>query len=222
MGRFSTPRLKRLRGLSYCTFNLYSNRITSMRTQSIKKHLAISFLTLFTVILYIIFTRTPMILDGCDVTKISRQYPIVFLIRHGERCDRSQNECLSAHEGITINGANKARKYGELFNKMYPSYGLYSTATLRTVQTAIFFSGGKVPIIPGISTCDDDAINNILKISQQNKVTVIFTHNHCLSKIAKKMNGWRLKSDYMETLVLHRNNDKLILDGDLKLDNLLH
>ncbi|RXB79897.1 lipopolysaccharide core heptose(II)-phosphate phosphatase [Escherichia coli] len=193
-----------------------------MRTQSIKKHLAISFLTLFTVISYIIFTRTPMILDGCDVTKISRQYPIVFLIRHGERCDRSQNECLSAHEGITINGANKARKYGELFNKMYPSYGLYSTDTLRTVQTATFFSGGKVPIIPGISTCDDDAINNILKISQQNKVTVIFTHNHCLSKIAKKMNGWRLKSDYMETLVLHRNNDKLILDGDLKLDNLLH
>ena len=193
-----------------------------MRTQIIKKYLAISFLVILTVISYIIFTRTPVTLDESDVTKISRQYPIVFLIRHGERCDRSQNECLSAHEGITINGANKAREYGKIFNNMYPSYGLYSTDTLRTVQTATFFSGGITPTIPEISTCDNDAINNIVKISKKNKVTVIFTHNHCLSKIAKKMNGWRLKSDYLETLVLHRDNDKLILDGNLKPDNLLH
>lgn len=114
-----------------------------MRTQAIKKYLAISFLAILTVISYIIFTRIPVTLDGSDVTKISRQYPIIFLIRHGERCDRSQNECLSAHEGITINGANNAREYGKVFNNMYPSYGLYSTDTLRTVQTATFFQVAK-------------------------------------------------------------------------------
>ncbi|HGT7983699.1 TPA: histidine phosphatase family protein, partial [Escherichia coli] len=81
-----------------------------MRTQAIKKYLVISFLTILTVISYIIFARTPVMLDGSDVTKISRQYPVIFLIRHGERCDRSQNKCLSAHEGITVNGANKARE----------------------------------------------------------------------------------------------------------------
>ncbi|GCJ26440.1 lipopolysaccharide core heptose(II)-phosphate phosphatase [Escherichia coli] len=27
------------------------------------------------------------------------------------------------------------------------------------------------------------------------------------------MNGWYLKSDYLETLVLHRENEELILDG---------
>ncbi|HCP1359038.1 TPA: lipopolysaccharide core heptose(II)-phosphate phosphatase [Escherichia coli] len=189
-----------------------------MRTQAIKKYLAISFLAILTVISYIIFTRTPVTLDESDVNNISRQYPIVFLIRHGERCDRSQNECLSAHEGITINGANKAREYGKVFNKMYPSYGLYSTNTLRTVQTATFFSGGKTPTIPEISTCDDDAINNILKISQQNKVTVIFTHNHCLTQIAKEMKWWKLKPEYLETLVLHIENNHLILDGKLTHD----
>ncbi|EFN7354860.1 histidine phosphatase family protein, partial [Escherichia coli] len=65
-------------------------------------------------------------------------------------------------------------------------------------------------------------INNILKMSQKNKVTVIFTHKHCLSKIAKKMKNWQLKSDYLETLVLHRDNNKLILDGVLIPHNLLH
>ncbi|EEY3529799.1 lipopolysaccharide core heptose(II)-phosphate phosphatase [Escherichia coli] len=194
-----------------------------MRTQAIKKYLAISFfLTILTVISYINFARTPVMLDGSDVTKISRQYPVVFLIRHGERCDRSQNKCLSGHEGITVNGANQARDYGKLFNNMFPSYGLYSTDTLRTVQTATYFSGGKTPVIPEMSTCDDDAINNILKMSQKNKVTVIFTHKHCLSKIAKKMKNWQLKSDYLETLVLHRDNNKLILDGVLIPHNLLH
>ncbi|EFE7675457.1 histidine phosphatase family protein, partial [Escherichia coli] len=33
---------------------------------------------------------------------------------------------------------------------------------------------------------------------------------------------WRLKSDYLETLVLHRVNDNLILDGVLIPHDLLH
>ncbi|HFL4488169.1 TPA: lipopolysaccharide core heptose(II)-phosphate phosphatase [Escherichia coli] len=193
-----------------------------MRNKTTDKYLALFLFTLLLIIASIIFSRTPRILDGSYITKISRQYPIIFLIRHGERCDRSQNKCMSTHKGITVNGANKAKEYGKVFNNMFPSYGLYSTDTLRTVQTATFFSGGKTPIIPEMSTCDDDAINNILKISQQNKVSVIFTHNHCLSKIARNMNGWRLKSDYLETLVLHRVNDNLILDGVLIPHNLLH
>ena len=41
-------------------------------------------------------------------------------------------------------------------------------------------------------------------------------------KIARKMNGWRLKPDYLETLVLHRDNANLILDGVLIPHNLLH
>ncbi|HDD9598081.1 TPA: lipopolysaccharide core heptose(II)-phosphate phosphatase [Escherichia coli] len=193
-----------------------------MRNKTTDKYLALFLFSLLLIIASIIFSRTPRILDGSYITKISRQYPIIFLIRHGERCDRSQNKCMSTHEGLTVNGANKAKEYGKVFNNMFPSYGLYSTDTLRTVQTATFFSGGKTPIIPEMSTCDDDAINNILKISQQNKVPVIFTHNHCLSKIARKMNGWRLKSDYLETLVLHRVNDNLILDGVLIPHDLLH
>ncbi|WP_311007253.1 lipopolysaccharide core heptose(II)-phosphate phosphatase [Escherichia coli] len=200
----------------------HTNRAISMRNKTINKYLALFLFTFLLIISSIIFSRTPKIIDGSYITKISRQYPIIFLIRHGERCDRSQNKCLSAHEGITVNGVNNAKEYGKVFNNMFPSYGLYSTDTLRTVQTATFFSGGRTPIIPKMSTCDDDAINNILKISQKNKVTVIFTHNHCLSKIAKKMNGWRLKPDYLETLVLHRDNANLILDGVLIPHNLLH
>ncbi|EKR7608082.1 lipopolysaccharide core heptose(II)-phosphate phosphatase [Escherichia coli] len=187
-----------------------------MQRRAVAKIFIMFFLATFISISIIHFVRTPNRLDIIDVAEISQKHPIIFLIRHGERCDRSQNTCLSAREGITVKAANQAQQYGNAFNKMHSSYGLYSTDTLRTIQTATFFSDGSTAIIPDISTCNDDAINNILKISQSNNVTVIFTHNHCLSRIAKKMNGWRFKPDYMDTLVLHRENNNLVLDGHLK------
>lgn len=78
-----------------------------------------------------------------DITEINQKHQIIFLIRHGERCDRSTNTCLSERDGITINGANKAQQYGNAFSKMFPDYGLYSTDTVRTIQTASFFRVGK-------------------------------------------------------------------------------
>ena len=37
-----------------------------------------------------------------------------------------------------------------------------------------------------------------------------------LSRIAKDMRWWKLKPGYLETLVLHREANNLILDGVLK------
>lgn len=187
-----------------------------MSNHTITKSLTIFLLVMFVSVSIIYIVRAPARLNMKDVAEINQKHPIIFLIRHGERCDRSQKVCLSEHEGITVDGANKAQQYGDKFRKMFPFYSLYSTNTLRTMQTANFFSGGKTAAIPDISTCDDDAVNNILKISKSDHVTVIFTHNHCLSRIAKKMNGWRFKPDYMDALVLHLENHNIILDGYLK------
>ncbi|MDM5001066.1 hypothetical protein QT352_16370 [Escherichia coli] len=83
----------------------------------------------------------------------------------------------------------------------------------------VFFSGGKAASrIPLAATCGLDAAKNILKLSSDNKTTVIFTHNHCLTQIAKKMKWWKLKPEYLETLVLHIENNRLILDGKLTHD----
>ncbi|HAV7522875.1 TPA: lipopolysaccharide core heptose(II)-phosphate phosphatase [Escherichia coli] len=192
-----------------------------MSNHTMIKSLIIFLLVIFAFVSIIYIIRTPARLNMNDAAKINQKHPVIFLIRHGERCDRSQRACLSEHEGITVNGANKAQQYGDKFSKMFPSYSLYSTDTLRTMQTAAFFSGGKTATIPDISTCDENAINNIIKTSKSNHITVIFTHNHCLSRIAKKMNGWRFKPDYMDTLVLHRENQNLILDGHLKTNELI-
>lgn len=117
-----------------------------MQLRAVKKFLIMFVLAIFISISIISFVRTPKKLDISKVAEGSQTYPFIYLIRHGERCDRSQKICLSEREGITVNGANKAQQYGNLFNKMFSSYDLYSTDTLRTIQTATFFQmGGQQP-----------------------------------------------------------------------------
>lgn len=43
------------------------------------------------VIILVWMVRTPTIIDMHYVSTLSKKYPIIFLIRHGERCDRSSN-----------------------------------------------------------------------------------------------------------------------------------
>lgn len=184
-----------------------------------KKKISCLFILVLTTLLFICFLKTPTTITIKQAYKINQKYQTIFLIRHGERCDRSKNICLSSNKGITVNGAIKARDYGEIFSNIFPSFSLYSTDTIRTMQTARFFSGGQAASrVPLTTTCGPDATKNILKLSSDNKTTVIFTHNHCLTQIAKEMKWWKLKPEYLETLVLHIENNHLILDGKLTHD----
>ncbi len=78
------------------------------------------------------------------------------------------------------------QEYGNVFNKIFSPYVIYATDTVRTIQTAKYFSGEEKLIIHDIYTCSDNATSKLKEYSSKNKVTVIFTHNHCLSRIAKK------------------------------------
>ncbi|MCT4712974.1 lipopolysaccharide core heptose(II)-phosphate phosphatase [Enterobacteriaceae bacterium H11S18] len=146
---------------------------------------------------------------------LNRQYPVIFLIRHGERCDRSENKCLSEAAGITRAGAKRAGQYGANFSKTFASFSLYSSNTVRTVQSATAFSGRGPAISTGLGKCDKSIYGTIRKLAAGNKTTVLFTHNHCLSFIAKDMNKWQTDPGYLDTLVMHEKNDRLYLDGEL-------
>ena len=170
---------------------------------------------ILTTLLFVYFLRTPTTINMKQAHKINQQHQTIFLIRHGERCDRSKNACLSSNKGITVNGAIKARDYGKIFSNTFPSFSLYSTDTIRTMQTACFFSGGKAASrIPLAATCGLDAAKNILKLSSDNKTTVIFTHNHCLTYIAKDKRDATFKPDYLDGLVMHVEKGKVYLDGE--------
>ncbi|EJA0598796.1 TPA: lipopolysaccharide core heptose(II)-phosphate phosphatase [Escherichia coli] len=141
----------------------------------------------------------------------------IFIFRHGERCDRSDNQCISKADGITLVGAEQAINNGEMFNASVSDYAVYSTNTTRTIQTAKYFSGKAVTVLPELSICDGTIFNTLKKVAEKNKNTVIFTHNHCISFIASHMKKWKFKPGYLDGLVMTKEKGKLILDGRLAM-----
>ncbi|EHC77213.1 Polymyxin resistance protein PmrG [Salmonella enterica subsp. enterica serovar Montevideo str. S5-403] len=145
-------------------------------------------------------------INGKALAALAKQHPVVVLFRHAERCDRSDNTCLSDSTGITVNGAQDARALGKAFSADIQNYNLYSSntvrtfnlyssntvRTVRTIQSATWFSAGRsLTVDKKMMDCGSGiyaSINTLLKKSQ-NKNIVIFTHNHCLTYIAKNKRG---------------------------------
>ncbi len=82
-------------------------------------------------------------INGKALAALAKQHPVVVLFRHAERCDRSDNTCLSDSTGITVNGAQDARALGKAFSADIQNYNLYSSNTVRTIQSATRFSAGR-------------------------------------------------------------------------------
>lgn len=71
--------------------------------------------------------------------RLDKNRPIIFLFRHGERCDRSEGICYADSNGITVNGVKKSMYEGRLFSKFFNEYDVYSSNSVRAIQTARFF-----------------------------------------------------------------------------------
>lgn len=82
-------------------------------------------------------------IDSRTTAVLAKQHPVVVLFRHAERCDRSDNLCLSDKTGITEHGAKQARALGAAFGKEIKDYDLYASDTVRTIQSATRFSADK-------------------------------------------------------------------------------
>ena len=157
-------------------------------------------------------------IDSETLAAIALHHPVVVLFRHAERCDRSDNKCLSDQTGITVKGAHNARDRGKMFRAKIADYDLYSSDAVRTIQSATWFSADKkVTVDKNMQKCDYSIYSSIeaLQEKSKNKNVVIFTHNHCLSYIAKDKRGVKFEPDYLDALVMHSENGKLILDGEL-------
>lgn len=120
-----------------------------------------AFILLFSVFLVAAVTKAKSSLP--DITleqakEINADNTVIFLFRHGERCDRSDMPCYSDKSGITITGTEKAQQEGIKFATIFSEYDIYSSNAVRTIQTAKFFSGkepvvmdsGFAPIFPDI------------------------------------------------------------------------
>ncbi|HFZ8994247.1 TPA: lipopolysaccharide core heptose(II)-phosphate phosphatase [Citrobacter freundii] len=161
-------------------------------------------------------------IDTRTLAALAKQHPVIVLFRHAERCDRSEHQCLGDKTGITAYGASQARQRGATFTAEIKDYQLYASPTVRTIQSATWFSGNKkLTVDRAMRECGRETKNAIYSLVQQSagKNIVVFTHNHCLTWLAKNMRGVKYDPDYLDALVMHTDNGKLYLDGQLYRNN---
>ncbi|HAX5205126.1 TPA: lipopolysaccharide core heptose(II)-phosphate phosphatase [Escherichia coli] len=147
--------------------------------------------------------------------RLDKNRPIIFLFRHGERCDRSEKICYADSKGITVNGVKKTLYEGFLFSKFFHEYDIYSSNAVRTIQTARFFSGKEPVIKESLSTCKKDLYDlmDSIILSSNKRAVVLVTHNHCLVFLAKDMLGKEFSPAYLDALVIHHDGTQFVLDG---------
>ena len=108
-------------------------------------------------------------------------------------------------------------KLGNAFSADIPDFDLYSSNTVRTIQSATWFSAGKkLTVDKRLLQCGNEIYSAIkdLQSKAPDKNIVIFTHNHCLTYIAKDKRDATFKPDYLDGLVMHVEKGKVYLDGE--------
>lgn len=125
---------------------------------------------------------------------------VVALVRHTERCDRSDNQCLVGEDGITVPGEDAARSLGQQFRRLpLDKASIYHSPVKRTRQTAAAAFGGRSEERRWLREgCKENLYRDILgnKVPGQNLVLV--THSTCIDRLADEQGGELIVMDIHE------------------------
>ncbi|MEH6358432.1 MAG: hypothetical protein V7745_05550 [Pseudomonadales bacterium] len=112
----------------------------------------------------------------------------VALIRHTERCDRSDNTCLDGETGITINGMQEAIKIGSVYsNLLTEQTTIHNSPAKRTMQSAHYMFGA-LSITKSwlLENCKEHLLDNIFKHKKEGENLILVTHSTCIEALGEK------------------------------------
>lgn len=127
---------------------------------------------------------------------------IVALIRHAERCDKSDNECLDGEKGITVPGKEAAIKLGNDLKSLLnlDNTTIYNSPLKRTSQTAKFmFGNSSIDKQWLFDSCQGDLLKKIFNYKEDGKNMVLITHSTCINNLIE-LEGRELKDSGTEDM----------------------
>ncbi len=131
-----------------------------------------------------------------DLKKAWNNHQVIALIRHTERCDRSESPCLLGEDkGISVFGKETAVRLGKQFKQLLATdkITLYHSPLLRTTQTAQFMFGNRGEAKNWLREgCKEKLFGDIFKHKISGNNLVLVTHSSCLKKLADDANHKRL------------------------------
>lgn len=128
---------------------------------------------------------------------------VIVLIRHAERCDRSNNTCLGDPSGITVAGSQAATAVGTGLQQLgLNAADVFSSPEVRTQQTAHFIFGKAISSQDWVKQCDEDFTEAALAHKTPQHNLVLVTHSGCIDHMERELNvpGGLRSSDYASAL----------------------
>lgn len=110
---------------------------------------------------------------------------IIVLIRHVERCDRSDAPCLAAADGITVRASEVARALGSEFQYLgLGNADIYNSPLTRTRQTAEYMFGtANSTAQDWLYQCKGTMLRDMLEHKQEQRNLVLVTHSECFDAL---------------------------------------
>lgn len=112
---------------------------------------------------------------------------VVVLVRHGERCDRSDNECLGPKDGITRNGSQVSADVGRSLSQLgLGQTDVLSSPSTRTAQTAAALFGHPVASQDWLFDCEKMNLAQVMAHKTTLRNLVLVTHSECIGQIERQ------------------------------------
>lgn len=128
---------------------------------------------------------------------------IILLVRHAERCDRSNNPCLGDPSGITSAGSEAAVQVGAGIARLGLEHtDVLSSTTTRTRQTAHFMFGKLAPGEAWVEQCNKGFAGQAVAHKAPDRNLVLVTHSGCIDQLERQLGvpGGERSSGYAEAL----------------------
>jgi len=147
---------------------------------------------------------------------------VIVLIRHAERCDRSDGKCLGVADGITHDGSQAADRVGDGFRTLgMTNTDVISSPTTRTAQTGHYMFGDANQAQEWLRVCSKATLlQDALAHKQAHRNLILITHSDCISKLEAQLDYEHADASEYGTAFFVRVNhrDKAQALGVLNVD----
>ena len=142
-----------------------------------------------------------------ELLKNWRNGDVIVLVRHAERCDRSDAPCLSSADGITVRARSVASDLGHSFDAMgLANTDIASSPLLRARQTAEGMFGSTPAEEEWLFHCRGAMLARALRYKQPHRNLILVTHSECIRDLESAMsNPYPAIADYASSVFVIDN-----------------
>jgi len=135
---------------------------------------------------------------------------VIVVLRHAERCDRSQGACLGDPTGITVAGNLVAADVGRGLQHLgLDAADVWASPELRTRQTAQAMFGKTIATQDWLNQCDGHFVENAFAHKRSGHNLVVVSHSGCMERLeqALEVPANATANDYASALFISQGSD---------------